>query len=112
MRIHAKFTVKNAPHAPCRLIAYFYYDDGGPTPLKAGDADHRDAEGNVSAHVDFTPESDATLYEDSQIFIPYNSLKVESGKGNQLKFYLAFLDKSTGKFFGRSGWYKFSLTAP
>lgn len=36
MRIHAKFTVKYGLDNPCRLIAYFRYDDDEGTPLKSG----------------------------------------------------------------------------
>ena len=30
----------------------------------------------------------------------------------QLKFYRTLYDKEGGRFFGKSGWYKFNLTMP
>ncbi len=112
MKVHAKFHVRYGKDVPCMMIAYFYYDDAGPTPLKAGDANYRDAKGNVSAHANFTPAYDPAVYNDLQIFIPYNALNMESGDDYDLKFYLALYDKEGERFFGKSGWYKFHLTMP
>src|SRR6202035_4092420 len=67
MRVHAKFHVKYGKGVPCMMIAYFYYDDADNTPLKAGDANYRDAKGNVSAHANFTPAYDPAVYNDLQI---------------------------------------------
>jgi hypothetical protein len=47
-----------------------------------------------------------------QLFMPYEALNMESGETYQLKFYLALYDKEGGRFFGKSGWYKFNLTMP
>jgi|SRR5580765_7029390 len=112
MRIHAKFRVKYAQDVACMLIAYFYYDDSDNTPLKAGDANYRTREGNVSAHANFTPAYDPAVYNDLQMFVPYDALNMESGDDYDLKFYLALYDKEGGRFFGKSGWYKFHLTMP
>ena len=112
MRVHAKFRVRNGLNIPCMLIAYFYYDDAGPTKLKTDDPEYRTKDGGVSAHANFTPVYDPALYDDLQLFMPYGALNVESGKEYQLKFYLALYDKSGHRFFGKSGWYKFNLTMP
>ncbi|MFN2577243.1 MAG: hypothetical protein ABR607_06080 [Pyrinomonadaceae bacterium] len=112
MRVHAKFQVKYGKDVACQLIAYFYYDDSDNTPLKAGDENYQDAKGNVSAHTNFTPGYDPAVYNDLQIFIPYDALNMESGDQYDLKFYLALYDKEGGRFFGKSGWYKFHLTMP
>jgi hypothetical protein len=112
MRVHAKFRVRYGKGVPSMMIAYFYYDDAGNTPLKSGDADYRDKKGNVSCHVNFTPAYDPAVYEDLQMFMPYDALNMESGETYQLKFYLALYDKEGGRFFGKSGWYKFNLTMP
>jgi hypothetical protein len=112
MRVHAKFRVKYGLGVPCMMIAYFYYDDAENTPLKSADADYRDKKGNVAATANFTPAYDPAVYNDLQLFMPYEALNMESGEQYQLKFYLALYDKEGGRFFGKSGWYKFNLTMP
>ena len=112
MQVHAKFRVRSGLNTPCMLIAYFYYDDAENTPLKSDDPEYRDKKGGVSTHVNFAPAYDPALYEDLQLFMPYKALNMESGQTYQLKFYLALYDKEGGRFFGKSGWYKFNLTMP
>ena len=112
MRVHTKFHVRYGKGVPSMMIAYFYYDDADNTPLKTDDANFRDAKGGVSCHVNFTPAYDPAVYEDLQLFMPYEALNMESGETYDLKFYLALYDKEGGRFFGKSGWYKFKLTMP
>lgn len=112
MRVHAKFTVKHGYDVSCKMIAYFYYDDSDNTPLKASDDSYRTKTGNVSAQTSFTPKYDPAVYNDLQIFIPYDALNMESGEEHDLKFYLALYDTEGERFFGKSGWYKFQLTMP
>ena len=112
MRVHAKFTVKHGYDVDCKMIAYFYYDDSDNTPLKASDDNYRTKTGNVSAQTRFTPKYDPAVYNDLQIFIPYDALNMESGEEHDLKFYLALYDTEGERFFGKSGWYKFQLTMP
>jgi hypothetical protein len=112
MRVHAKFRVLYGKGIPSMMIAYFYYDDADNTPLKSDSPNYRDKKGNVAATVNFTPAYDPALYEDLQLFMPYDALNMESGETYQLKFYLALYDKEGGRFFGKSGWYKFNLTMP
>ena len=112
MRVHTKFRVRNGKGVACMMIAYFYYDDADNRPLKAGDPEFRDQKGNVACRVNFTPAYDPGVYEDLTLFMPYAALNMESGKEYNLKFYLALYDKEGGRFFGKSGWYKFKLTMP
>jgi hypothetical protein len=112
MRVHAKFRVKYGLDVPCMMIAYFYFDDEKSTPLKTDDANYRSKNGVVSAHTNFTPAYDPAVYNDLQIFMPYEALNMASGDEYELKFYLALYDKDGGRFFGKSGWYKFHLTMP
>src|SRR4030088_231638 len=112
MRVHAKFHVRYGKGVPSMMIAYFYYDDEDNTPLKTDDANFRDKKGGVSCHVNFTPAYDPAVYEDLTLFMPYEALNMESGENYDLKFYLALYDKEGGRFFGKSGWYKFKLTMP
>jgi hypothetical protein len=112
MRVHATFRVKYGLGVPSMMIAYFYYDDEANTPLKTDDTNYRDKKGGVSCHVNFTPAYDPAVYKDLQLFMPYEALNMESGETYDLKFYLALYDKEGGRFFGKSGWYKFKLTMP
>ena len=112
MRVHANFKVRYGLDVPCMMIAYFYYDDADNTPLKSGDEHYRDKKGNVAATTNFTPAYDPAVYNDLQLFVPYEALNMESGEKYALKFYLALYDKEGGRFFGKSGWYKFNLTMP
>jgi hypothetical protein len=110
MRVHAKFTVKYGYDVRCRMIAYFYYDDG--SPLKSGDKNYSTSDGQVSARALFTPKYDPAVYNDLQLFVPYEALNMEEGDEYDLKFYLALYDNEGNRFFGKSGWYKFHLTVP
>lgn len=110
MRIHAKFLVRHGYDVNCRLIAYFFNDDG--SPIEANDAKYRDKEGGVSAHTDFTPQYDPAQYNDLQVFVPYSALNLEESGEYDLKFYLALYDQEGERFFGKSGWYKFKMTMP
>ena len=112
MRVHAKFRVLYGKGIASMMIAYFFYDDASNTPLKTDDPEFRDKKGGVSCHVNFTPGYDPAIYEDLQLFMPYDGLNMESGETYDLKFYLALYDKEGGRFFGKSGWYKFNLTMP
>lgn len=112
MRVHASFTVKHGLNNPCRLIAYFYYDDEENTPLESSDANYRTQQGKVSARSNFTPKYDPAYYKDLQLFIPYGALNMESGEEYDLKFYLALYDDYGERFFGKSPWYRFQLTMP
>src|SRR5450432_2896670 len=58
MRVHANFTVKYGLGVPCRMIAYFFFDDQDSTPLKSADPKYRAKNGNVSASVNFKPAYD------------------------------------------------------
>ena len=112
MRVHAKFRVKYGLDVACMMIAYFYYDDSDNTPLKSGNRAYATKEGNVSAKANFTPAYDPAVYNDMQLFVPYDCLNMEEGSEYDLKFYLALYDKEGERFFGKSGWYKFHLTVP
>src|SRR5258707_7182029 len=84
MRVHANFRVRYGLNVPCMMIAYFYYDDADNTPLKSGDEEYRDKQGNVAATTNFTPAYDPAEYKELQIFMPYKALNMESGQTYQL----------------------------
>lgn len=110
MRIHAQFKVRYGQNVPCQMIAYFFDEDG--TALDSSDDHYTTKQGKVSASSRFTPRYDPAVYNDLQIFIPYDALNLESGDKYNLKFYLALYDQDGQRFFGKSGWYKFYVTMP
>jgi hypothetical protein len=110
MRIHAQFRVRYGQDVPCQMIAYFFDEDG--TPLESADDNYTTKQGKVSAYTRFTPRYDPAVYNDLQIFIPYEALNLESGDKYNLKFYLALYDQDGKRFFGKSGWSKFYVTMP
>src|SRR5204863_9849251 len=55
---------------------------------------------------------DPAVYNDLQLFIPYDALNMASGDSYDLKFYLSLYDKDGERSFGKSGWYKFKLNMP
>jgi hypothetical protein len=110
MRVHASFNVRYGLDVPCRMIAYFFEADG--TALESSDRNYTTQQGKVSASAFFTPQYDPAVYNDLQIFIPYEALNMESGDTYNLKFYLALYDNEGQRFFGKSGWYTFRLTMP
>lgn len=110
MRVHASFRVRYGLNVPCRMIAYFFEQDG--TALDSSDRSYTTQQGKVSASALFTPQYDPAVYNDLQIFIPYEALNMEGGDTYNLKFYLALYDNEGQRFFGKSGWYTFRLTMP
>jgi hypothetical protein len=116
MRVHAKFQVKYGKSVACRMIAYFYYDDSDNSPLKASSEPdykaYRTVKGQVSASTRFTPAYDPAVYNDLQLFVPYEALNMASGDTYDLKFYLSLYDNEGERSFGKSGWYRFKLTMP
>lgn len=110
MRVHATFSVRYGKGVPCKLIAYFFFDDG--TALRSADPRYSTQDGSVSSSVRFRPAYDPANYKELAIFIPYSALNMEPGDDYDLKFYLSMYDESTQRFFGKSGWYRFQLTVP
>lgn len=112
MRIHVKFRIKNALSTPCKIYAYFYNDEDGE-PLAAGDdyPKYTTTKGNVYTALDFTPSLNDAVYNDLQMYIPYEALNLETEKGSEydLKYFFTMRDESTNREFAKSPWYKFSL---
>jgi len=106
MRVHAAFTVRYGIGVPCRLIAYFYYDDGNARQLKSSDPKYSDSGGGVAVGVNFKPASDPAVYDDFQVFVPYDALNMAPGDYD-LKFQLKLYDQEGNRFFGQSSWYRF-----
>ncbi len=80
MWIHLKFEVTNMKGVDSYVIVYFQKSDG--TDLDDGVGNYRAKDGRVAAMKALKPGFDPTVYEDLQIFMPYNKLNLTSGKYN------------------------------
>ena len=80
MWIHVKFEVTNMKDVDSNLIVYFEKSDG--TTLDDGIGEYRAKNGRVAAIKALKPGFDPTVYEDLQVFMPYDKLNLTSGKYN------------------------------
>lgn len=109
MKIHVKFNVYNMLGCTGRVSAYFYYDNNQNTPLKDYNQNFRTADGNVSCGKDFTPGYTNCVYEDLEIFMPYNELHCTNTGKYELKFFLSVWSDHNVEL-KQSNWVKFTLT--
>lgn len=89
MLIHIKFVVTGLVGVQCKAVAYFYERTG--EALKDTDGTFTTVDGSVSASDVFTPGYESTVYDDFQVFIPYDELGVGEGTHN-LKFNVLLFD--------------------
>jgi peptide methionine sulfoxide reductase MsrB len=78
MRIHAKFTVVGMKGIPGYLAIYFQKKGG--TKLYTSNRAYRSKEGQTAIYFEITPGYERTVYEDAQVFIPYNEFNLTKGK--------------------------------
>lgn len=77
MRIHADFTVSDMKGVEGYLALYFQQRDG--TPLKDNNDEFNSADDTVAAYGEIEPGYPVTVYEDFDIFMPYNELDLPGG---------------------------------
>ena len=77
MRIHIKFSVKNLKGVACDAAVYFLKKDG--TSLKSSDSNFS-RDGNVAIFSPLKPAYDETIYDDVQLFMPYDELNLNRGR--------------------------------
>lgn len=80
MLIHVKFTVDQLKDARCQATAYFYYDNN--QPVKDTDGQYNTVDGQVAVSEPFNPGFDSTVYEDFQLFMPYDQFDLGPGSYN------------------------------
>ena len=78
MRIHVKFSVKNLKGVSSYVAVYFQKKDG--TSLTTSDSDFRSQNGNLALFSSLKPDYDDTVYNDVQLFMPYEELGLKRGK--------------------------------
>jgi hypothetical protein len=107
MRVHVRFVVTNGKGVPCRMIAYFLYEEG--KALRAVDPKYRTTTGTVSASENLTPTYDAATFDNFRVFVPYDALNMGPGK-SRLKFNLELYDNTQRRFFAKSDFYHFTYS--
>lgn len=78
MRIHVKFSVKNLKGVSSYVAVYFQKKDG--TNLTTSDSDFRSENGNLAVFSSLKPAYDDAVYNDVQLFMPYEELGLKRGK--------------------------------
>lgn len=80
MRIHLKFTVYDLKDTNC-LVGVYFQDKNG-TPLKDYNKKYYTTQGNVAVTKPLTPGYNPAVYEDLQLFMPYDELDLLDGTYN------------------------------
>jgi hypothetical protein len=100
MRIHTKFTVQNRKGVKCQVDAYFFSADG--IHLKdQNSSQYGTADGQVAVAKSFTPGYDDTVYNDFQLFMPYNEFHLDAGEYD-LYFYVKIYDFVSSQIIAQS----------
>lgn len=89
MRIKGSFQVNNSNGRKCMFVAYFYTSDG--TPLRDFNQQYYTLNGNVSVGKDVIPIYDASVFNNEELFIPYDELHLLKGNHN-LKAVVSIFD--------------------
>lgn len=83
MRIHVSFTAHNMRGSTGHIAAYFYFQNG--RALNDFNDRFSSVSGQVSVGSDFTPRYADSVYNDFQLFMPYDELHLADGE-HQLQF--------------------------
>ena len=80
MRVHLKFEVSKLKDVDSFIIIYFQKKDD--TYLENGTGEYEAKNGRVAAMKALKPGFEPTVYQDLDIFMPYDSLNLDPGKFN------------------------------
>lgn len=111
MKIHVKFNVNGMKGEEGGVAAYFYCADDN-SPLMSKNGRYEAVDKQVTAYDSITPGYENTVYNDYDLFMPYDEIEVgqhvnSSGKAN-LKFIVKVYQGS--KFLAVAQEYRFSFT--
>lgn len=79
MRIHVKFTTYDMLNLDAYLAIYFEYDDDLGGWLKDKNGKYTSTSGDVAVYKSIKPLYNPAVYDDLQIFMPYNELDLDPG---------------------------------
>jgi len=80
MRIHVKFTVHDLKGVDSYLAIYFEKENGDK--LYTNNKTYRSKDGQVAVFKSLKPAYKDTVYDDAQLFIPYDEFNLDKGKHN------------------------------
>ena len=84
MRLHFKFTAYELKDKGATVAVYFLYDDAIGGTIKDKNNQYTSASGNVAVYRDINPSYPEAIYDDFQLFMPYDELDLPKGKYNLL----------------------------
>src|SRR6476660_157879 len=77
MRIHVDFTVRGLKGVESYLAIYFEHQDG--TKLTNSNTSYSSKNGQLAVYKSLKPGYEPTVYEDAQLFLPYDQIKLGNG---------------------------------
>jgi hypothetical protein len=80
MRIHVKFTAYDMLNVDALLAIYFEYDDEIGGFLKDKNQKYVSTAGDVAVYKSIKPAYNPAVYNDLQLFMPYNELDLDPGE--------------------------------
>jgi hypothetical protein len=93
MRIHVKFTIDDRKGREGQVIAHFFFDNG--QKLEDFNGSYTTVGGQVAVGDTFRPRFVSSIYEDFELFMPYEELHLGVGE-HDLKFSVSIFDVETG----------------
>lgn len=99
IRIHTKFSVKNALNVGCSIQATVEREDGNSMLSKSVGSLYKDGK-KVLVLTTFTPPYDPAAYQDKKLFIPYWALRLQGDNPNKMRLTVVLVGEA--KQFARS----------
>lgn len=93
MLIHVNFVVDGLEGVPCGIAAYFYDESGNL--LMDANGSYNSEGGQVVVYQDFTPVYPSVIFEDFELFLPYDELDLPDGD-YELKFSILIWEMASG----------------
>ena len=80
MLIHVSYKVYGMKGVPGYLALYFAKDNGDK--LKSDKTGFKSADGQLAIYKEIEPGFDPSVYDDTTLFLPYDEIKLGTGKYN------------------------------
>ncbi|MET0753524.1 MAG: zinc ribbon domain-containing protein [Pyrinomonadaceae bacterium] len=106
MRIHVKFTVHGLKDTDSYLAIYFEKENGDK--LYTNNKTYRSKDGQVAVYKSLKPAYKDAVYDDAQLFVPYDEFNLDDGKYN-LKMDVDVIYEN-GDMFKHLKYYDFTYT--
>ncbi len=95
VRITVKFRIQNALKVPCRLLAFFYFENNEPM-YSDGTKNYTAKDGTAYVATNFTPGFEDAKYDKVQLFMPYSILGFDPEPGETpIRYRLIIRDNTT-----------------